>query len=144
MACESQQRQITWIRTGCNAFDGPHPSSAPLSFWTEQDILLYLKQFNVPYCPVYGEIVFVNKDKDFENAEQLSLIEEKQGETLATTGVKRTGCMFCMFGAHLEEQPGRFIRMKTTHPKQYAYCMKPVEEGGLGLDEVLTFIGVPH
>ncbi len=144
MACESQQRQTAWIRTGCNAFDSPRPSSAPLSFWTEQDILLYLKKYSVPYCEVYGKIITTDQSEKFIAADQLVIAGTEQEGTLITTGAKRTGCMFCMFGAHLEEYPGRFVRMKTTHPKQYAYCMKPVEEGGLGLDEVLTFIGVPH
>jgi hypothetical protein len=52
--------------------------------------------------------------------------------------------MFCMFGVHLEKQPNRFQRMKETHPKQYAYCMKPVEEGGLGVAKVLDYINVPY
>lgn len=53
-------------------------------------------------------------------------------DRLTTTGLSRTGCMFCMFGAHLEKEPNRFQRMKVTHPKQYAYCMDK-----LGLREVL-------
>ena len=61
-----------------------------------------------------------------------------------TTGVSRTGCMFCAFGAHLESCPNRFQQMKETHPKQYEYCMKPVEAGGLGMAEVLDYIGVDH
>ena len=50
-----------------------------------------------------------------------------------------TGCMFCMFGCHLEKEPNRFQRMKITHPKQYEYCMNQ-----LGLKEVLEYIGVPY
>lgn len=60
------------------------------------------------------------------------------------TGVQRTGCMFCMFGAHLEEHPNKFERMKETHPKQYEWCLKDVENGGLGLAKVLDFIGVSY
>lgn len=30
--------------------------------------------------------------------------------------------------------------MKETHPKQYAYIMKPVEEGGLGYKDVIDWI----
>lgn len=52
--------------------------------------------------------------------------------------------MFCMFGCHLDGAPNRFQRMKETHPRQYEYCMKPVEEKGLGLREVLDYIGVPY
>ena len=42
---------------------------------------------------------------------------------LRTTGANRTGCMFCMYGLHLEGHPNRFERMQQTHPKQYEYCM---------------------
>jgi hypothetical protein len=47
-----------------------------------------------------------------------------------------------MFGVHLEKEPNRFQRLKVTHPKLWAYCMKPVESGGLGIRKVLEFIGV--
>lgn len=42
----------------------------------------------------------------------------------------------------MEKEPNRFQRLKETHPKQWEYCMKPVEEGGLGMREVLDYIGV--
>ena len=54
-------------------------------------------------------------------------------------GEKRTGCMFCMFGVHLEKGENRFQRMKKTHPKQYDYCINK-----LGCGEVLDFIGVEY
>jgi len=38
-------------------------------------------------------------------------------------GYERTGFMFCLFGAHLEN-PNRFQIMAKTHPRQYDYCMK--------------------
>lgn len=125
MAAESKRREQGWLRTGCNNFGGSSPKSKPLSFWTEQDILLYLKTYAVQYCPIYGEIV------------------DENGK-LKTTGVSRTGCMFCMFGVQCEKEPNRFQRMKITHPKIYDYCMKPMADGGLGLAEVLDFIGVKH
>ena len=126
MACESKLRKDKWMKYSCNAFDIKDPHSAPMSFWTEQDVLRYLKEYSVPYCPVYGEIA-----------------EDKNGK-LRTTGCPRTGCMFCMFGVQREKSPNRFQLMKQTHPSIYRYCMKPMSEGGLGLDEVLTFIGVDH
>lgn len=126
MAEESTLRRSSWMLYGCNAFDKTTaPQSRPMSFWTEQDVLKYLTTYQIPYCPVYGEIV-------------------KTESGLKTTGCDRTGCMFCMFGCHHDQAPNRFQRMRETHPKQYAYCMKPMFEGGLGLDEVLTFIGVDH
>ncbi len=126
MACESRLRYEAWLKHGCNAFDGKDPKSQPMSFWIEQDVLEYITRYNVPYCPVYGDII---KNND---------------GNLQTTGCERTGCMFCMYGCHKEKTPNRFQRMKETHPAIYHYCMRPMSEGGLGLDEVLTFIGVEH
>ena len=125
MAEESTLRAQAWLKNGCNAFDGKRRTSQPMSFWTEQDVLTYLKEYHIPYAPVYGEIV------------------DENGK-LKTTGASRTGCMFCMFGAHLEKEPNRFQCMKITHPKIHDYCMKPMADGGLGLAEVLDFIGVKH
>lgn len=119
MACESRLRQTQWAKVGCNAFDAGRPRSAPLSFWTEQDVLRYIMAYHVPYASVYGEIV--------------------GDDALITTGCDRTGCMYCMYGVHLEKEPNRFQRMKVTHPKQYAYCMDK-----LGLRDVLEYIGVPY
>ena len=62
---------------------------------------------------------------------------EKQ--PLKTTGCKRTGCMFCGFGCHLENE-SRFVRLKETHPTQYKFIMKPWNEGGLGYKEVIDWI----
>lgn len=135
MTQESNLRQSAWLRTGCNAFEGKRPLSTPMSFWTEQDILRYLKITNIPYATVYGDIAPKSKV-----AGQLAIDEVPTD--LMTTGVNRTGCMFCMFGVHLEQEPNRFQRMKTTHPKQYDYCMR--EENGLGLAKVLDYIGVKY
>ena len=42
MACESQLRKTQWLKKGCNAFEGNRPTSQPMSFWTEQDVLEYI------------------------------------------------------------------------------------------------------
>ena len=61
--------------------------------------------------------------------------------TFKVTGYKRTGCMFCGFGCHLDKPgEGRFERMKVTHPKLYDYIMRPKEEGGLNYKEVIDWI----
>lgn len=57
MAAESNLRKQEYLKKGCNSFDTVRPASTPLGFWTEQDILQYIKEFNVPYCSVYGEIL---------------------------------------------------------------------------------------
>lgn len=124
MACESSLRKTEWLKHGCNAFDSKRPISQPISFWTEQDVLRYIKEYNLSYAPVYGDIV------------------EDQNGRLRTTKCDRTGCVFCGFGCHLEKEPNRFQRLKETHPKLWQYCMKPWAEGGLGMREVLEYIGV--
>ena len=126
MACESSMRRAQWMKNGCNAFDTEYPTSHPLSIWTEQDILEYIYTYKIPYASVYGEIKQDCKGKYF------------------TTGESRTGCMFCMFGAHLEKEPNRFQRMKETHPSQYDYCIRDESLGGLGLGKVLDYLGVDY
>lgn len=140
MANESILRQTQWLKIGCNAFEGKRPRSAPLSFWKEQDVLHYIKRFSVPYCQVYGEIRVKQSDELEGQINAIDYLGDYEPEeTLETTGCERTGCMFCMFGCHLEKEPNRFQRMKQTHPKQYAYCMEQ-----LGLKEVLEYINVPY
>lgn len=138
MASESRQRRAQYLQYGCNAYDSKHPISKPLSVWSEQDILQYIKQNELEIASVYGDIVERDQLKG-----QMRMFPD-QWDELMTTGVNRTGCMFCMFGAQCEKAPNRFQRMKETHPRQYAYCMKPVDEGGLGLKKVLEYIGVPY
>ena len=142
MASESTLRENSWLKTGCNAFESKKPKSQPMSFWTEQDVLEYIVKYKVPYASVYGQI---QEEGELEGQMFIDGFHTK----LCTTGVDRTGCMFCMFGCHLDRlgvngDKNRFQVMKETHPKQYAYCMKPVSEGGLGIKEVLEYIGVPY
>lgn len=49
LASESQKRTIGWLKTGCNAFELKYPQSQPMAFWTEQDILLYIRQLQDEY-----------------------------------------------------------------------------------------------
>lgn len=159
LATESRKRLNGWMKTGCNAFDLKNPQSQPMAFWTEQDILHYIKKCNVPYCSVYGDIV-IDEKVDGENIieGQMNMIDylgcHTEQDSLTTTGCDRTGCIFCMFGCHLEKEPNRFQRLKETHPRQYEYCIgggEYNEEGkwqpskeGLGLGKVLDYIGVEY
>ena len=56
MTYESSARKKTWIQNGCNAFNATRPMSTPMSFWTEQDVLKYIKTYDIPIASVYGEI----------------------------------------------------------------------------------------
>lgn len=129
LAEESRVRTTNWLRHGCNAFDNKRPNSNPLSFWTEQDILTFIKSNGIKLASVYGNIV--QTDPDGYEYEQVI----GSSCPYKTTGCTRTGCMFCGFGAHLDKGEGRFVRLKKTHPKQYNYCMDggamtvPMESG---------------
>ena len=154
LASESMTRHAAWLKKGCNAFEANRPTSQPLSFWTEQDILRYLKKHKIPYCSVYGEIAYEYLPEQVRFDEILNIHwVEGEPERLITTGCDRTGCIFCMFGCHLEKEPNRFQRLKETHPRQYEYCIgggemvdgkwQPSKEG-LGLGKVLDYIGVKY
>jgi 3'-phosphoadenosine 5'-phosphosulfate sulfotransferase (PAPS reductase)/FAD synthetase len=82
------------------------PMSTPMAFWLECDVWDYIKKYNLPYSKIYD------------------------------MGYSRTGCMFCMFGLHLDKS-NRFGRMKKTHPQIYNYCMDK-----LGLREVIRYCGI--
>ena len=110
MTEESRLRQTKWLRQGCNSFDQKQPQSTPLAFWHESDIWAYIYKFNIKYSGIYDK------------------------------GYKRTGCMFCMYGCHLEKGPNRFQLMQRTHPKLYEYCIRDWDKGGLGLAKVLDYI----
>jgi len=108
MVSDSRSRLRLYIKSGgCNAFNASRPTSNPLMVWNENDIWEYIRKYNIPYSSIYD------------------------------MGYHRTGCMFCMFGVHLEKKPNRFQLMERTHLKLYKYCMND-----LGCKKVLNYIGV--
>lgn len=96
LAGESRQREKDWLEYGCNAFYVKSENQCrPLSFWTEADILAYIKNYNVKISKLYD------------------------------LGYSRNGCMYCAFGAHLEKEGNqRFLKLKQTHPNEYAYFIR--------------------
>ena len=90
-----------------------------MSYWTEQDVLRYIKVNDLPIASVYGAIV----EKDEDGYEYGTNLTGEQIGKYYTTGCNRTGCIFCAFGCHLEKTPSRFQRLKQTHPRQYDYCI---------------------
>jgi 3'-phosphoadenosine 5'-phosphosulfate sulfotransferase (PAPS reductase)/FAD synthetase len=120
MAQESNLRAQQWLKNGCNGFEMRNPISNPMSFWTEQDVLQYIRKYNIPIAPVYGDIVY-SENPDQMRIEELG-VKGCGTEKLTTTGCDRTGCIFCAFGCHLEKE-SRFERLKQTHPRQYEYCI---------------------
>lgn len=149
MTDESVMREAQWLKNSCNAFDLARPHSAPISFWSEQDVLQYISQNDIPIASVYGEIT-PDTFNDGQMAIDNSLVD------LKCTGCQRTGCIFCGFGAHLDKGLSRFERLKRTHPKQYEYCLGGGEynkeglwqpnEKGLGMKHVFDVFNelYPH
>ena len=119
LAEESALRVTHYIKNGCNAFDSKRPKSTPLGFWTNQDVLEYIKKYNIKIPGVYGDIV------------------EVDGK-LKTTGCDRTGCIYCAYGCHLEEE-NRFLRLEKTHPKLHKYCMNELE-----MSDVLEYMNIKY
>ena len=107
MACESNMREKNYKKQGCILINDKIKQCSPLMFWREQDIWDYIKLKNLPYASIYD------------------------------TGVKRTGCIFCMFGVHLEKGENRFEKLSKSHPQLWDYCMYK-----LGLKKVLEYINV--
>lgn len=164
LASESELRRTAWLQHGCNAFSSKRPTSQPLSFWTEQDILQYIKKYNIPYCGIYGDIVYADgslhqqmiqyyRKHDLPMDECQQQLDMLGVGTLVTTGCNRTGCVFCGFGCHLEHPENRYQKLAKTHPKLYNYCIGGGEyidgmwqpnSSGLGFGRVLDYIGVNY
>lgn len=109
MAVDSYIRRVAYYRNECNTYTKGNEHSNPMSFWTVNDIWDYISQYNLEYCKIYN------------------------------MGYSNTGCMFCMFGAHLDKFPGRFIQMKATHPDLWEYCVYQ-----LNLKEPLEYLNIPY
>lgn len=120
MAEESQIRRQSWIRNGCNAYQTKDPKSQPMAFWTEQDVLQFIVENNIEICSVYGNI-----EKDEKGKYKCS-------------GCNRTGCVYCMFGAH-NKNDHRFEVLAEQSPNQFEYAMR----GGNG-STIPTTMNLPR
>lgn len=110
MTSDSKLREMRYLHDGgCNTFDNKRPGSSPLAIWNEKDIWDFLKANGIKYSSIYD------------------------------MGYDRTGCMFCMFGIHLEKGENRFQKMARTHPKQHEYCINK-----LGIGSVLDYMSFKY
>lgn len=136
MADESKLRQSQWMKNGCNGFQMKSPVSNPMSFWTEQDVLKYIKEKNLPICSVYGDVV---EDYEAEGLMdgQITFDEFNADKVYKTTGCKRTGCMLCGFGCHMKDD-NRFLLLKETHPKMYG-LLDVVKNNGYTFREAIEW-----
>lgn len=117
LAEESRMRKQAWMRRGCNAFGSNAPTSTPLVFWTNHDVLLYIKQKGLPICEVYGDIVYTDADGNTYD----TAFDEAM--PLTCTKCQRTGCVYCGFGAHAKNDD-RFLQLAELSPRQYEYAMQ--------------------
>ncbi|KHT21034.1 phosphoadenosine phosphosulfate reductase family protein [Pectobacterium brasiliense] len=115
MADEGGQRET---RTQCNVYDGRRPNCAPMLFWLESDVWEYIKLHNVEICEVYFD---------------------REINGLRIPAEKRTGCMFCGFGVHMERGMNRFQRMAITHPRQHSIVIDR-----MGMGRALDMINVKY
>lgn len=145
--------------TQCNNFDGNKPASHPMLFWRDADVWEYVEKYKVPIASVYyhrivdsegNQIAYTQEGQKFLDTlaslkpvgefEDIGIYESASGERhYLVPPEKRTGCMFCMFGVHLEKGANRFQRMKLTHPRHWDTCINK-----LGLKKPLDLINVKY
>lgn len=98
MASESLLRKEQYLlRGGCNSFEENRIFSTPLAIWNDADVWEYIKDRNLKIADIYNK------------------------------GVRRTGCVCCGFGAHLEK--GRFDALYKLYPKLYNHIMAYTNNG---------------
>lgn len=143
MTEESNNRKTAWYKTGCNSFNGKI-ASRPMSFWTKQDVLQYIKHYNLDIAKCYGKVIPVDKDNN--------ITFEETKDHYRFSGCQRTGCIFCMFGCHLDTLKGgvnRFALLKQTQPQLFDYCMRGgkfdeqglwIPDKGLGMAFVIEWL----
>ena len=109
LAHESYQRTLGYIQQGgCNFFgtEGKqHPRSLPLAIWTDDDVWAYIRDRGLTLPDIYEK------------------------------GARRTGCMGCGFGAHINSDG--IDTLKRLWPKWYDLIMS-YENNGVTYGEALT------
>lgn len=128
---ESSRRKNAYLKTGCISY-GNRPTLKCIAFWTEQDILQYIRQNDIRIASPYGEIVEENRQMCLPG------FEEAFPSKLKLTGEPRLGCMFCCVGCHLDYKDGKFQkfeRLRKFNEPLYNYCMKE-----LGVGKFLKYV----
>ena len=116
MAAEGGQRGKNVV---CNAFDAKKPRSAPMLFWTPEDVTEYIARFDLSISDAYK---WVTNKKG-------RLVEPEQ----------RTGCAFCMFGLAFEKGLNRFQRL---YHRDYRMWKHAIFQ--LGLHKPLDLMGISY
>ena len=135
LASESRLRTTNWLKNGCNGFHMKNPVSNPMAFWTEQDVLEYIYHDQLPIASVYGEVVEEGIKKKKRQKKELDMeLFDLDKPVYTTTGCKRTGCVYCGFGCHMEKSPNRWeIAEKISNPAVIDYMLRGghFDENGL-------------
>lgn len=143
LAVESMRRRQAYLKTGCNSFDrrqavdsatgeavmvkNIRPMSRPIGFWTDNDVFRYIYQNGISIAEPYGEVV-----PEGTAPGQLSFIDTRtpaacEACRFTCSGEKRTGCLFCPIGCHLDNF-AKFRNLRSYSPRLYEYCMEELGE----------------
>lgn len=145
--------------TKCNVYDKYKEKSYPLLFWTKDDINNYTKMFDLDICSAYYDRVVDDNGTEVACAKTpdhftsylesltftseyggIKMYKDSNGESYSLIPAEeRTGCMFCMFGVHLEKGANRFQKMAITHPRHWDTCINKI-----GLKKPLDLINVKY
>lgn len=149
MAEESRLRLQKWLLHGCNAFDMKRPQSTPMAFWTENDVLEYIFKYKIDYAECYGDIVPQVDESQIEGQMNLyDITHNYEGCRFCTTGCKRTGCIFCLFG--IRQTPNKILQLEKQDKRLADYVLNggkydsegmwiPTNEG-LGYTKILDYL----
>jgi 3'-phosphoadenosine 5'-phosphosulfate sulfotransferase (PAPS reductase)/FAD synthetase len=88
-------------------------------------------------CFVYGEHPMCRPLSFWTSADSKRCLSLLPHSKIYDMGYERTGCMFCMFGVHLNH-PNKFQVMKQTHPRIWEKALP-----ALGITDVCKVLGVP-
>lgn len=128
---ESKVRTTQWLIHGCNAFDKKRPISNPMSFWTENDVLTYIYKKHLKIAEAYGDVVAENKGDIRGQTTLFEILGEYEGCQFRTTGCKRTGCVFCLFG--ITQDTKRIMQLQSIEPKLADYVLSGGEFSEAGM-----------
>lgn len=124
---ESFRRENQYNHTGCNVYDGSTIKSQPLGFWPKQEVIQYAVDNKLPLCSVYGKAVKDEKGMWY------------------FTGEQRTGCVVCAYGCHLEKEPNRIQRLRSSdnaaHRRLCEGALK-IKNNGVTYEEALEHCGI--
>ena len=83
LASEGGVRLQGYLKTGCNNYR--FGNSKPLGFWTHQDILQYIKIYNLNMCPVYGDLIFDVDEAQALHNNAVKMLQNALGIDVLTT-----------------------------------------------------------